>query len=340
MVLHNRRALLGFVAGLAVFAMTLQRLAPTRLRGEQPNVPSARTAESANETQMALWSKAHKKMVAEASVFSDEATSNSASTRLLLVGDSIFERLRGSSYGLESAKWSKLPALLKSQMQPLFTDPPLVLAIAGDQTQHVLWRLHHGELPETMRNDPQLTIALHIGTNNVPRGFSAEQIATGVVAILRNFLSRTVANVLVIGLLPRGGGGERLNKLCTEERRGCARDNTPYKSFRDLIKKANQVLAKRIESLSTKHAGRVLFVDCGNRFVQTEAGDPDGLLMPDALHPSDEGYEVLFSCLKGGFSELAKQVGNASGGGGFLMRRKKKKVNRNRPIPLLAQTQR
>ena len=43
--------------------MTLQRLAPTRLRGEQPNVPSARTAESANETQMALWSKAHKKMV-------------------------------------------------------------------------------------------------------------------------------------------------------------------------------------------------------------------------------------------------------------------------------------
>ena len=50
-----------------------------------------------------------------------------------------------------------------------------------------------------MRNDPQLTIALHIGTNNVPRGFSAEQIATGIVAILRNFLSRTVANVLVIG---------------------------------------------------------------------------------------------------------------------------------------------
>ena len=46
-----------------MFAMTLQRLAPTRLRGEQPNVPSARTAESANETQMALWSKAHKKMV-------------------------------------------------------------------------------------------------------------------------------------------------------------------------------------------------------------------------------------------------------------------------------------
>lgn len=63
MVLHNRRALLGFVAGLAVFAMTLQRLAPTRHRGEQPNVPSARTAESANETQMALWSKAHKKLV-------------------------------------------------------------------------------------------------------------------------------------------------------------------------------------------------------------------------------------------------------------------------------------
>ena len=55
--------------------------------------------------------------------------------------------LGGSSYGLESAKWSKLPALLKSQMRPLFTDPPLVLAIAGDQTQHVLWRLHHGELP-------------------------------------------------------------------------------------------------------------------------------------------------------------------------------------------------
>ena len=41
---------------------------------------------------------------------------------------------------------------------------PLVLAISGDQTQHLLWRLQNGEWPSSI---PTATVVVMIGTNNL-----------------------------------------------------------------------------------------------------------------------------------------------------------------------------
>ena len=43
----------------------------------------------------------------------------------------------------------------------------MVLGIAADHTQHLLWRLSNGELSAPMAADPNLIAVLLIGTNNL-----------------------------------------------------------------------------------------------------------------------------------------------------------------------------
>lgn len=56
----------------------------------------------------------------------------------------------------------------------------LNFSINGDQTQHLLWRLHNGEL----ENVRPRAIVLLAGTNNVP-DHTADQISEGIVEIVR-----------------------------------------------------------------------------------------------------------------------------------------------------------
>jgi lysophospholipase L1-like esterase len=73
--------------------------------------------------------------------------------------------------------------------------------IAGNKTQHVLWRLR--QLPPH-RVDPATAVVM-IGTNNLAAGDSAEAIAAGVQAVVRE-LRRVVsgAEILVLGVPPSG----------------------------------------------------------------------------------------------------------------------------------------
>ncbi|NP_001083297.1 platelet activating factor acetylhydrolase 1b catalytic subunit 3 L homeolog [Xenopus laevis] len=69
----------------------------------------------------------------------------------------------------------------------------------SDGTQHVLWRLENGELDHVK---PKI-IVLWVGTYN--QGHSAEQIAGGILAIIRCIHHRQPqAKVIVLALLPRG----------------------------------------------------------------------------------------------------------------------------------------
>ncbi len=73
---------------------------------------------------------------------------------------------------------------------------------SGDRTEHVLWRLEHGEI---MGLDPKL-IVIMIGTNNIGHGSSnPQQTADGVGAIVTKLRAGLPnADILLLGVFPRG----------------------------------------------------------------------------------------------------------------------------------------
>jgi lysophospholipase L1-like esterase len=132
--------------------------------------------------------------------------------------------------------------------------------IGGDQVQHVLWRLQHGELDG---QDPKL-IMLMIGTNNL--GQNPKDVAAGIKLLLNEYETRCPhAQILLLGIFPRGP--------------------KPTDPPRDWIAKVNGIISGYTSD------PRVTYLDFGGDFLQ-----PDGTLpktmMPDALHPNAAGYEI------------------------------------------------
>lgn len=140
---------------------------------------------------------------------------------------------------------------------------PLDLGVAGDHTQHLLWRIEHGELDGL---HPELAVVL-IGVNNLAGGFTPEQTAGGVRAVLAA-VNRHLPDtrVLLLGVLP-------------------AR-HEPGDPLRQKISEANHLLAVLASP------PRVEFHDVGSTLLE-----PDGTLAKttarDFLHPSASGYERL-----------------------------------------------
>ena len=134
----------------------------------------------------------------------------------------------------------------------------------GDSTQHVLWRLQHGELDGL---SPE-TIVLLIGTNNVRHGdFTAEEIAAGIAEIVRVLGEKCPkSRVLLLGLLPRGvTAADPLRIKC------------------DAVNALLPALAdgRRVEYLNANPA------------LLEPNGHLSTKIAPDLLHLSAEGYERL-----------------------------------------------
>ena len=75
------------------------------------------------------------------------------------------------------------------------------LGISGDRTQHVIWRLDHGNV-DGIR--PKVAVVM-IGTNNSGKRNTAAEIVDGVTAVvakLREKLPRT--KIVVLDIFPRG----------------------------------------------------------------------------------------------------------------------------------------
>jgi len=177
------------------------------------------------------------------------------SISLLFLGDSITE-----GWGRPGqAVWQRHFAVLDGAH----------FGIGGDQTQHLLWRIEHGEL-DGLAPD---SVVLLIGTNNLYTNTAAE-IAEGIAVILREIRTRTPrSHVLLMGVLPRG--------------------RAPEAPERAKICELNALLSGYADCAIT-------YLDIGAQFL-----NPDGSLridlMPDGLHPSAAGYELWAQAVKSWF---------------------------------------
>ena len=137
------------------------------------------------------------------------------------------------------------------------------LGFSGDGTEHVLWRLNHGEIDGIA---PKLAVVM-IGTNNTGvRRDPPEETAAGIQAILSTLRSRLPdTKILLLGVFPRS-----------------ASPDAPLRQVNVAINNLIHTYADNQE---------IVFLDFNRHFLD----DHERLsqhLMPDYLHPNERGYQV------------------------------------------------
>lgn len=182
---------------------------------------------------------------------------------LLLVGDSITDGWRGKGKEALAEAWGSKMSVYN-------------IGIGGDRTQHVIWRLDHGEV-EGIK--PKVAM-LMIGTNNLG-GNSNEEIVAGITKIVKQLNEKLpTTKVLLLGVFPRSNKAED--------------------PARARIKAINEQIAKL-----DNHGKSVKFLDIGEKFLDKDGTLPKDI-MPDFLHPNDKGYKIWVESVQPSLDELMK----------------------------------
>ena len=171
--------------------------------------------------------------------------------RVLFLGDSITQRW---DYPL----WDAKPVWDANMPQR----GVLNAGVSGDRTEHLLWRLDHGNLAGL---PPKAAIVL-IGTNDLAHGRPAELAAEGIRAVLIRLRQKLPdTRILLLGLWPRGA--------------------TPDDPLRQAVGAVNN----RIKSCADGH---ITYADIGGVLLDKK-GVLSTKLSPDLLHFSGAGYKLL-----------------------------------------------
>jgi len=147
--------------------------------------------------------------------------------------------------------------------------------IGGDRTQHILWRLDHGNIDGL---SPKLVV-LMIGTNNLRRN-PPKDIALGVKAIvekLQKELPKT--KVLVLGVFPRG--------------------EKPDEDLRKQQEEINTIIKKLADGK------QVHYLEFNDKLMN-EDGTQNREIMPDLVHLSPKGYAIWAEAIE---PQVAKLLG-------------------------------
>ncbi|MDF1843343.1 MAG: sulfatase-like hydrolase/transferase [Rubripirellula sp.] len=149
------------------------------------------------------------------------------------------------------------------------------LGIGGDRTEHVIWRLTHGNLGKIQ---PKVAVVM-IGTNNTGHfDQDPKEVADGVERILEILQQRLPDTKIVLhGIFPRGPDSldlKRLNNVAI---------NQHIRRFAD--------------------GDRVHYLEVGDQFLEPD-GTISKAIMPDLLHLSTEGYERWAKALEPKLKEL------------------------------------
>jgi lysophospholipase L1-like esterase len=148
--------------------------------------------------------------------------------------------------------------------------------IDGDRTQHVLWRIQHGEFD---RIRPK-AVVLMIGTNNTPKGRNTTpEVIEGVTAVVQSLRAKLPgAKILLLAIFPRGQKDEPI---------------------REQLREINTAIAKLDDGKSVK------FLDINSRFLEAD-GTLSKDIMPDLLHPNKKGYQIWADAIRGPLAKLLK----------------------------------
>jgi beta-glucosidase len=193
------------------------------------------------------------------------ARASTGSVNLLFLGDSIIQG------------WDDTEAW----QEHFAARPAAHFGIGGDGTQHLLYRIEHGEIG---RLRPEAVVLL-IGTNNLAQNDRPRDVAAGVgrvVDAVRESLPD--ARILLLGLLPRGAVPSARTEFQPPDPRVAATN--------DLIRRLAD-------------GRRVVFLDIGPAFLDAEGRIP-APLMPDFVHPSALGYERMAEALEPALAELGR----------------------------------
>lgn len=233
---------------------------PTNVAAPETNAPAFNTA--TNPVPLgAGWLKRHTNFVAQA---------KAGGIDVLFMGDSITDFWRNRGVNV----WNKYYAPLHAAD----------FGISGDRTQHVLWRMDHGELDGI---HPKVVV-LMIGTNNTGREKSRDhkirntvpETIAGVQAVVADIRQRLPdSKILLLGIFPRG-----------------ATLDDPQRAQVALI---NTVIAKLDD-------GRMIhYLDIGSHFLESDGTLPRSI-MPDELHPSERGYQIWADAMNPTLDEMLK----------------------------------
>jgi len=140
--------------------------------------------------------------------------------------------------------------------------------ISGDFTDHILWRLEHGNLD----GPPPKAVVLLIGTNDLAAHRSPELTADGIRAnlvLLRQ--RRPQTEILLLGLLPR--------------------EEFPDAPLRRAAAQVNKLIRDCADG------GHIVYAEIGDVLLDSD-GRLGGALSPDWLHFNERGYALLASRLE------------------------------------------
>ncbi len=149
------------------------------------------------------------------------------------------------------------------------------LGFYGDRTEHVLWRLDHGEIDGI---HPKLVVVM-IGTNNTGAHHDPpEETAAGIHAILTALRTRLpAAKILLLGLFPRTASAD------------------------DPIRRINGAVNDHLRTYADNQ--HIFFLDLSPHFLDVR-GHLSQDLMPDFLHPNEHGYRVWADGMEGMIGKL------------------------------------
>ncbi len=143
---------------------------------------------------------------------------------------------------------------------------PADFGIGGDRTEHVLWRITHGELDGI---HPKVAVIM-IGTNNAGRGDIPATEAAGITKVVETVRAKLPqTKILLLAVFPREGHDAPNRRKNTE---------------------ANVMISKLANGQSIR------YLDIGSAFLDAN-GDIPRAIMPDGLHPNAKGYELWYQAM-------------------------------------------